>query len=257
MNGLHSPAASLPDRTKPSAHAVGGSSFYVVVGLVAVAVVVIGFGPGIIATPTKRYAAPTPLIWIHSVVFSCWLGLYLGQTILVRAGDRRLHRRLGWVGVPIAIAMVVMGYLVTIAQGRRGFALWWDPDGHADVLADLVFPLGDLLTFTVLVGAAFVWRRQPQTHKRLMVLATVGSLMAAPIAHLLNYFPALREMPPVILLPLAGLYFGSAIHDRVAQGRIHPVSLWGGVALLVFAFVRGAIIGPSAAWHQFASWLVR
>jgi uncharacterized membrane protein YozB (DUF420 family) len=226
-------------------------------GLVAVAVVVAGFGPGIIASPTKRYGGPTPLLWLHSLVFACWLLLYLSQTLLVRAGNRRLHRRLGWMGVPTAVAVIVLGYAVTIAQGSRGFALWWDPDMKVDALAELVHPLGDLLTFTVLVSAAFVWRRQTATHKRLMLLATVGSLMAAPLAHLLSYFPVLREGPPVILLPLGALYFASAIYDRIAHGRVHPVSLWGGIALFAFALVRAAVIGPSAPWHQFAGWLVQ
>jgi uncharacterized membrane protein YozB (DUF420 family) len=253
---IHTQSAALHHSARASTRA-GRGSFYVVMGLVAVAVVVVGFAPGIVATPTKRYAGPSPLVWLHSLVFACWLLLYLAQTLLVRAGNRKFHRRLGWMGVPTAVAMIIVGYTVTIAQGRRGFALWWDPETKVDALAALVHPLGDLLTFTVLVGAAFVWRRQTAIHKRLMLLATVGSLMAAPVTHILNYFPALREVPPVILLPLAALYFASAIYDRIAHGRVHPVSLWGGITLFAFAFVRAAVIGPSALWHQFASWLIR
>jgi hypothetical protein len=101
-----------------------------------------------------------------------------------------------------------------------------------------------------------IWRRRSDVHKRLMLLAAVGSMMAAPLVHLLSYFPALRAVPPVILLPLAALYFSSAIHDRLTLGRMHPVSKWVGLSLLVFAMVRGAVIGPSAAWHEFAGWLI-
>ena len=256
MQSTHAQAASRRDAAEPSARFVR-ESFYVFAGLVAVAVVAIGFGPAIVATPSKRYAAPTPLVWLHSLVFASWLLLYLSQTMLVRAGNRRLHRRLGWMGVPNAVAMIIMGYLVTIAQGKRGFALWWDPDRQVDALAELVHPLGDLLTFAVLVTAAFVWRRHRETHKRLMLLATLGSLMAAPVAHLVSYFPTLRAVPPVILLPLAALYFASAIYDRIAYGRVHRVSLWGGITLFAFAFVRAAVIGPSALWHQFAGWLIQ
>lgn len=256
MNERRRQVSTPGPSAKPSARTVRGP-FYVAMGLVAVALVVVGFGPGIVASPTKRYAVPTPLVWLHSLVFACWLLLYLSQTMLVRAGNRRLHRRLGWIGVPTAVAVIVLGYVVTIAQGRRGFALWWDPDAKVDPLADLVHPLGDLLTYTVLVCAAFVWRRQTETHKRLMLLATVGSLMGAPLAHLLSYFPTLRAVPPVILLPLAAVYFASAIYDRIAHGRVHPVSLWGGITLLAFAFLRAAVIAPSASWHQFASWLIR
>jgi hypothetical protein len=70
------------------------------------------------------------------------------------------------------------------------------------------------------------------------------------------YFPALRAVPPLILLPLAALYFSSAVYDRLTHGRIHAVSKWVGLSLLVWAMFRGAVIGPSAAWHQFAGWLI-
>ena len=232
------------------------SSFYLVMGFAALALVAVGFGPGLVGDPAARRGAATPLIALHGTVFGGWLALYLAQTLLVRRDRRATHRRLGWLGLPLAVAVIVLGYVTTIAQGRRGFALWWHPDVKSDTLGELVHPLGDLLTFTILVAAAFVWRKRPEVHKRLMLLATVGSMMAAPLAHLVGYFAALRAVPPVILLPLALVYFASAIRDRLVLGRVHPVSLWGGLALFAFAFARGAFIGPSEAWHRFAGWLI-
>ena len=130
------------------------------------------------------------------------------------------------------------------------------PRSDDDPLAELVHPFGDLLSFGVLVSAAMLWRHRPQAHKRLMVLATAGSMMAAPLAHLLGYLPAARAVPPLILLPLAALYFASAVYDKVRLGKVHPVSLWGGGALLTFAFARGAFIGRSDVWHRVAAWLI-
>ena len=157
----------------------------------------------------------------------------------------------------LAVAMVLVGYTTAIDTGRRGFDLSGDLNVAQDPLGYLVFPLGDLLSFTVLVAAAFWYRRTPAIHKRLMVLATAGSLMGAPLAHFIGHTPALRDIPaPVILLPLTALYFANAIHDRLTRGRIHRLSLWGGVALLVWANVRAAVVAPSAAWRSFAGWLV-
>ena len=226
-------------------------------GVVALALSIAGFGPGLAGEPSARRGAPTTLLLLHGVVFSLWLLLYLTQSALVGRDRRATHKRLGWVGVPLGLAVVTVGYAATIAQGRRGFALWWHPDVRADALTEMVHPLGDLLTFTLLVAGAVFWRRRPQIHKRLMLLATAGSLMAAPLAHLLGYFPATRAVPAVILLPLGLLYFSSAIRDRLLDGRIHPVSLWGGVLLFGFAFLRGGLIGPSEPWHRLASWLIQ
>jgi hypothetical protein len=243
-------------RDRAGSRLPGRSWFYVAMGAVAVGIVLIGFGPGVTFSPTKRHGPPSTFVWFHSLVAAMWLSLYLVQTVLVHGRNTRAHRRLGWIGAPLAVAVVAVGYVTTIAQGRRGFALWWDPDMKTDALAELVHPLGDLVSFSVLVIAALIWRRRSAVHKRLMLLATVGSMMAAPLAHFFGYFPALREGPPVILLPLAALYFSSAIYDRLAHGRIHPVSLWAGLSLLVWAMFRGIVIGPSASWHQFAGWLI-
>jgi hypothetical protein len=199
----------------------------------------------------------TALTAMHSAVFGAWLALFLGQTMLVGRGWIATHRRLGFAAMTLAALMIVVGYATAIATGRRGFDLSGDLNVAADPLAYLVFPLGDLVSFAVFVMAAFWYRRQPAIHKRLMVFATAGSLMGAPLAHLIGHHQALRDIPgPVILLPLALLYFANAIHDRLTLGRIHRWSLWGGVALFVWANVRAAVIAPSAAWHRVAAWLL-
>src|SRR5260370_10052945 len=43
-------------------------------------------------------------------------------------------------------------------------------------LSFLTIPLGDMLVFAILVGSAFYFRRRADTHKRLMLLATIGIL---------------------------------------------------------------------------------
>jgi hypothetical protein len=199
----------------------------------------------------------TPLAWLHGALFTGWLLLYVAQTRLVAAHRLDLHRRLGIVGVALALAMVLAGSATTVAMGRRRFDLSGDLRIEADPLYNLVFPLGDLLSFAILASAALLYRRRGAVHKRLMLLATVGSLMAAPLAHLLGRVPAARDIPPIILIPLACLYLAGAAHDRLTTGRFHPVTLWGGLALLLWAQFRAAVLGPSQAWHTFAAWLIR
>ena len=229
--------------------------FYVSMGLVAVVVVVAGFGPGF-ASP-HRNAPVTPLLWVHGGLFSAWLCIYLVQATLVAAGRTELHRRLGPISLALVPAMIATGYATSIAMARRGFDVSGDLAIEGDPLGALVFPLGDLVSFTMLVAAALWFRRRPAIHKRLMLLATVGSLMAAPLDHFLGRVPVLRDTPPIILIPLAMLYLSGAVYDKLRSGRFHPVSLWGGLALLAWAQFRAAILGPSDAWHAFAAWLVR
>jgi hypothetical protein len=222
--------------------------------VVAFAVVIVGFGPAVVNTAGRK-APVTLLVALHGVVFTAWLALFLAQTLLVGRGRVSAHRRLGYAGVALALLMVVFGYTTAVAMARRGFDLSGDLNAAADPLGLLVFQLGDLLSFGVLVGAAVWYRHRPEVHKRLMLLATVGSLMAAPLAHVIGHLPRLRDTP-VILIPLAMLYFASAVHDRLARGRIHPVSLWVAVALFAWGSIRAALINPSPVWRRFAAWLV-
>ncbi len=78
--------------------------------------------------------------------------------------------------------MVVSGYITAIAMARRGYDLSGDlVQGKGDPLELLVFQLGDILSFTVLVGLAIWYRTNSAIHKRLMLLATLASLMPAAL----------------------------------------------------------------------------
>jgi uncharacterized membrane protein YozB (DUF420 family) len=232
---------------------VAAPRFYRSMGIAATAVAIIGFVPGLVRS--NRLGPITPMVAWHGALGAAWLALYLVQTTLIGRGSREQHRRLGFVGIGLAITFAVTGYAVAIAQTRRGFDLSGDLHIADDPLAALVFPLGDLVSFSVLVGLATRWRRRPDRHKRLILLATVV-LMAAPLAHVIGQVPALQAFPPVILLPLAAFYFAAAIHDRWTDGRVHPISLWGAITLLVWAQGRAVLVGPSEAWHRFAAWLI-
>jgi hypothetical protein len=230
--------------------------FYRGMGIVAILLVIAAFTPGLIHS-AARNAPLTPLVWVHGTVFSAWLLLYLVQTTLIATRRTAVHRRIGAAATLLAAAMLGVGYVTPVAMARRGFDLSGDLNAAADPLRALVLPLGDLVSFGVLVTAALWYRRHREIHARLMLLATVGALMAAPLAHLIAKFPALHQTPPVILIPLSALYMAGAVHDRIVYGRIHPVSFWGGLSLLAWGPLRALVIGPSAIWHQFAAWLIR
>jgi hypothetical protein len=228
--------------------------FFCIMGLAAIAVAIVGFVPGLVK-PT-RLGPVTPLVALHAALAAAWLLLFLAQTTLIARDEVRTHRRLGVAGVCLAVAFVVTGYMATIAAARRGYDLSGDLRMADDRLGSLVFPLGDLVSFSVLVTLAVVWRRGAARARRRLVLATVGALMGAPLAHAIAQVPALQGVPPIILLPLSAFYFASAVHDWRTTGRPHAVSLWGAFGLLVWAQGRAAIIGPSEAWRGFAAWLV-
>jgi hypothetical protein len=212
------------------------------------------FGPSI-ADQSHRLGGFTILAAAHGILFSAWLLVFLAQTLLVQTGRIKLHRTLGTASMCLAAAMVVLGYTAAIAMTRRGFDLSGDLSLSTDKLGpvnQIIFPLLDILEFGILIIAGYLYRRSPAIHKRLMLFATVA-ILPAPFAHFLGHMHLKQGLVvPFILASLAA----SGIYDLIRFRRIHPVSLVLGILLFVIDNLCAIVIGPSAAWHRFATWLI-
>jgi hypothetical protein len=112
------------------------------------------------------------LVHLHGAVFSAWILLLLVQARLVAMKRTDLHRTLGVAGGTLAVLMLVVGYFVAINAARRTAQI-------PGQLQFLIVPVGALIVFPVLVGAAFLLRRRVDFHKRLMLLATIELMNAA------------------------------------------------------------------------------
>lgn len=205
------------------------SWFYPLMGGVAVLIVLAGFG-GTFYGVARGDGKMSHLVAVHTAIFAAWLVFFIAQTTLVARGNVAAHMRWGIVGLLLAVAMLFVGYLTSIAGIRRGF----DLGDNNDPLGYAVFPMGDLVSFAILFTLGYIYRHQAQAHKRFMLLATIGALLNAPLAHFIAHTPALKQKGPLVILPfMIALLLASAIFDKFARGRIHPVSLWGAVALFL------------------------
>ena len=186
------------------------------------------------------------LVHAHGALFTAWVLLFITQTALISSRRVAVHRKLGVFGAILAALMVVAGVLAGIELARRGAA----PPG-IDPLSFLAIPLGDMVMFAGFVTTALLWRRDKESHKRLMLLA-YASILAAPAARL----PGILPLGPLAFYGIALLVVvAGAIYDHVSRGRIHNVYRWGGGLLLLSVPGRLAISGTSA-WHAVARFLV-
>lgn len=223
-------------------------TFYVGMAVASTATVFAGFA-GTYYLKAYTGAPPLPpLVHVHGAVFTLWMLLFLAQTTLVAAGRTDVHRRLGVAGAFLAAAMVVLGYVTAVESARGGR----NPNPAVpDALAFMLVPLGDILIFSVLVAAALHHRRRPETHKRLMLLATTGGLLVPAVGRL----PGMGGAVPAILGITALFVLAGPIHDLVTARRIHRANLWGALFVLG-SFPARLAIAPTEAWHQVARWLV-
>jgi hypothetical protein len=138
------------------------------------------------------------------------------------------------------------GPQATFSGGRGG-----GPPG-ADPLAFLAIPLFDMVVFATLIGGALVWRRDKETHKRLMLLAYISIIVAA-----------VARLPGVVALgPMAFFGLGysfvvlGAVYDLASRRHVHKAYIWGGALMLASVPLRLTISG-TGMWRAFAQMLTR
>jgi FtsH-binding integral membrane protein len=166
------------------------------------------------------------LYHLHAALFTAWIVLLPAQTALVAGRRTDLHRTLGLAGAFLAAVVFVRGVGVAVETLRRNGG----PPG-GDPRKFLAIPLGDIIVFGVLVGAAVLQRQDSDTHKRLMLLATI-SLLTAAVARFLRQVG--MGGAPNLLYGTDGFVVVLAIYDLVARGRVQPATLWGGAMVVGF-----------------------
>lgn len=230
----------------------GRRRFYAGLALAIAITVFAGFAP---TYYLRSYYASEPLaglLHLHGVVFTGWVLLFLAQSTLVAAGRTRLHRRLGVAGAVLAALLVVVGTTTAISRAAERAAEGAAPLG-VPPLAFLAVPFFDMVVFAGLAGVGLWYRRRAAIHKRLLTLATIA-LLGAPIARL-PFGAAVVGLPGVFAL--ADLFIVACIvYDLNSLRRVHPATVWGGLAIVLSQPLRLAISG-SGPWLAFAAWLTR
>jgi hypothetical protein len=199
--------------------------FYIGITLFLIATVVTGFWASYFGTLLGGGVGRPLVMHVHGAVFTGWMALLLLQVGLAAAGRVRAHRLIGKAGIAYGTLVLLMGCIVTIAAPvmhvRAGR---WTLDAAA---AFLILPIGDMILFAGLFGAAIFYRRQPEIHKRLIIAATVALAFAA--VGRLNY-----SLPVFFVLWMAPMAAAMAF-DVASIGRIHRVNaLTTGVMSIAF-----------------------
>lgn len=223
-----------------------GRALYSWAAVAAILVVFAGFARSYYLKGLFGAPSLSALVHAHGIVMTLWFLLFFAQAKLVAARRIDLHRRLGIAGALLALLVVVVGVSTAIAAAARGVSPGPPP------LVFLVVPLGDMAVFAILAGSGLALRRRSDTHKRLMLLASVGMLTAA-FARVPLGFIAAGGLP--LYFALTDLcVLACAAYDTVRHRRLHPAMLWG-VLLIVVSQPARLLLAATPAWQQFAAWL--
>jgi hypothetical protein len=152
----------------------------------------------------------------------------------------------------LAGLMLIVGVAaaITVARlGHRGIPGVEFPDPEGFLLLSIV-AIG---VFSVLIAAAWVYRRKPQIHKRLMLMATAGPLVGPGVSR----WPIVSGNSAAIGIIVVAFLFAGPIYDLVTRRRIHPAYIVGVVLGLLGAPPVVMAMAATGTWHSIAAWMMR
>jgi hypothetical protein len=243
----------IDDRARAAA-AAPAQYFYFNMALACMAVALIGFAPTYWLPLARGSFSASPVVHFHGLLFFAWTIYFAFQTWLAASGQTARHRSLGMIGVSLATAMTIFGFLVSVTVMKESAAIGQKDQG----IAFSIVPLSGIAFFAIVVMLAIAANRRPEVHKRLMLLAGISLLDAAVARWFLTFLappgPAGPPPVPVTIVPAFVAYLllvVAIVFDWRARGRPHPVYVYGGLALIAVKLMNWPI-SVTPAWHAFA-----
>ncbi|MEY4237583.1 MAG: hypothetical protein RL339_184 [Pseudomonadota bacterium] len=232
------------DRVAFAARHKWDSRFWLIFLITSWIAIAMGFGHPIRLRFTGQadYEAPAILV-LHVWSYFGWMTLLSVQATLVGRDRIALHRKLGIAGMFLAIAVTASGLFAEVFSQR--FYAAQDPEN----IRFFMVPLYATIVFGLFALLAFLKRRDPASHKRLIFLATAAAVNAGYSRWWgrwlgeqfgdgfwgiwIHYYTGMELM-------LAA----AVIYDLVTRGTVHKVLRWG--APLAIALQ----LAGSYTWHS-------
>jgi hypothetical protein len=204
----------------------------------------VGFWPTYFGPALKGRVHVAPLIHLHAVIYVTWLALFATQVTLAATNRVKLHMQLGrWI-MAYGVVVVIAG-LMAVGQGF-GTRL-----ATGDVFRAQRYLFGvlkDLVFFAPFLVAGWVYRRKPEIHKRLMIVAT--TILVLPAVSRMSFLGTPVPIWKFMLVWPIPVYL-LMIHDFYKKRLIHPVYLIGVVTMLTMRLILP--FGSSRAWQSIAA----
>ena len=220
---------------------------YVALSLLCAAIVLVGFWPSYFGALTAGSVDRPAFIHFHAVVYVGWLAIFIAQTVFAATGRINTHMALGRFAIGYGVLVIAAGLVAAFGM----FTLRVRAGDLVAAQARLVGPLLDMVVFAPMFAAAVYYRRRPELHKRLMIVATTALLIAA-----VGRMPFLGDSDLVLehVIWSAPILVGMA-HDFWRRRLVHPVYVLGLVVLLLEGRAMRLFLRDTETWRDITAWL--
>ena len=231
---------SLVGRKNSGQRVISFTSAYGRFSLLLLAITIVSLIPqylaGLLADPVEL----PPQLIVHGTVFLAWYVLFSVQAGLISSRHVATHKKLGYASIPFALFLIVSGGLM-LAGTMQSYQPDWT-EQHLHSRTSFVWAIfHTLVSFTIFYVLAVVYRRKPQVHKRMMLLASL-SMMAASITRF-AYLPIIPIDGTAFTLLLTFTLLGiPLIIDRVTHGKIYASLKYGTVVYVITLLVAMGVM---------------
>jgi hypothetical protein len=211
----------------------------------------VGFFPRSVEILTGLRRNPPLVVHVHAAIMVAWLGLLFVQTYLVAQRRSGWHRTLGLTSFLLGPAVIGSMVAVTIWRFGERVSL-----GQTIAGANILLAQGrSIIYFAIFfIWAVLVRKTDPETHKRMILLATIEPFTAAfaRMTWLPGTFP---DSPTSSHLYMFALLIPVVAFDVIRLGRVHIAWLIG-FALLLPWVVATQLLWSSPWWTATATRLM-
>jgi hypothetical protein len=233
-----------------------------------IAIVLTGFIPDSLEKIAAVQAGERPafplVLHFHAVLMGSFLLVLLAQTWLMATGRGALHKQLGIVGIALAIALIVAGFILV----PTNYGLLWEvahsgAPGAAETFGRELHRWENIMLLQLRAGILFalflaiaVTARSGNAglHKRMMFLATAVALPAA--LNRMHWLPSTLPGSPLsgelyTLAAVAPMF----VWDAIRNGRVH-LAYWVWLAAWLPTLVAANMAWNTPWWHATARQLL-
>lgn len=220
--------------------------FFLAAHVALLVIVLLGFAPSFYLRPAFHHVTQLPaFLYAHGAVLTLWFSLTVVQAWLIRTRRPELHRRLGYAAAGYAVIVILFG---TLANLRLSSEIGSPEDG------DNIIVWGNFCTlvlYAACVSLAVVFRKRPEVHRRLVLLASMS--IVGPALARFPTWPMFAGGPDAPRnYGIAGLLILFALlltYDIVTRRRPHPASL-AGMAGILLSLACGVYLGVSGIGYR-------
>lgn len=177
-------------------------------------------------------------VHVHAILFMGWVLLFVFQVSLAAAGSIALHRKLGWLAVGWALAMVVVGTFSTIRSAQNAAV----PFFFLPAQFLMMNPLSVVLFAALLLGGV-AKRRDREWHPRLIICG-MAAIMGPAFGRLLPAPLLMYSMLPAVFIGMIAFPIAGIVRDKLRYGRVHP-AWWLGLGALLLLQLATETLGRS------------